>query len=305
MLYSDYFGFLVLLAQLIYFLIKRKFKFLLVTCCLLLVAYLPWIPMLLVQIKTGIDATRALPEWGNLVNLSFFKAIPLTIIKFSLGRITIFDKKLYALIAVMIIFITGSLIIKGIYKNKKFQVALCFFVPLFVSWLVSLFVPNFQPFRLLLILPSFYLLLSFGIESFTKPKVRYFLISLFLLINFVSLSVYYFNPYFQREDWKEAVSFLSKQKALVLLPSETSSWPIKYYDPNSSINLLFGTKEATQISETFKIGGNKKDELYYIRYLVPVFDPSEKILLSLEKEGYTKTDEVSFNQIFILKYQKR
>ncbi len=301
LLYTDYYGFLVLLAQSIYFLIKRKFKFLLVAYCLLLITYSPWLPMLITQLKTGMAATLALPSWGKLVNLSFFKAIPLTLIKFTIGRITIFNKTLYATVGGLIILLNTLLILKAYLKKKDSLVFLWFLVPLIVSWLVSLIVPNFQPFRLLLILPSFYLLLVLGIESFKTKFWQRFLITLFLLINLVCLSVYFFNPYFQREDWRGTVNFLSKQKALILLPSQTSSWPIKYYDPSNQINFMTIGKGVETIKEVAEI---KEEKIIFINYLTSVFDPDNLIITSLQEQGYNRVKEINFNQINLIEFQK-
>ncbi|MBM3205551.1 hypothetical protein FJZ41_01720, partial [Candidatus Shapirobacteria bacterium] len=96
--YSDYYGLLVFLAQILAALVifkKDFFKFLFKlwsTFLLIVVLFLPCLPLLWVQLQTGSQATFALPQWGRLVNLSFLKALPLTFIKFSLGRITIFNK---------------------------------------------------------------------------------------------------------------------------------------------------------------------------------------------------------------------
>lgn len=308
MIYSDYYGFLVLLAQMIYLAVKKKYKFIVHCSLFIILSFLPWLPMLITQLKTGMLATQTLPGWGRLVNVSFWKAVPLTFIKFTIGRITIFDKTVYAILSGFIISLCGFLIIKGFFKEKRLLIALWFFVPLLVSWLASLFVPNFQPFRLLLILPAFYLLLASGIEAVRKIWIRNLLFGVFLMINLVSLSVYYFNPYFHREDWKGTVNFLLKQKRLVILPSETSNWPIRYYDPDLKIKIIYGGKGINPINEltNYEINGLTGYEIknvFYIRYLVSLFDPQELILEMLEKQGYTKIKEISFNQIPVWEYE--
>jgi len=313
MLYSDYFGFLILLAQGIYSLPKKKYRYF-IFYLLFFICYLPWLPILFTQLKTGMQATQTLPEWVRLVNLSFLKAIPLTLIKFSLGRITFFDKKLYLIILVGLVITYGGLILKGIkgmLKEDKglLGVILCwFFVPLVIAWLTSLFVPNFQPFRLLLILPAFYLLLLFGIFSFKSKALRFGLIILVLIINLSSLAVYYFNPFFQREDWKGLVNYLKHQEnSVVLLPSETSNWPIRYYDPESKIKLVYRAKGIAPINGLSINGltdyGPRQEKIYYIRYLSSLFDPNELILAELKEAGYTKVKEVNFNQIPLWEYR--
>ena len=46
-------------------------------------------------------------------------------------------------------------------------------------------------------------------------------------------------------------------------------------------------------------------DVFYIRYLVPLFDPNEKILAELKAKGYTKVNEISFNQIPLWEFKKR
>lgn len=308
LIYSDYYGFLVLLAQIIYLLIEKRYKFILLNTVFLILGYLPWLPMFTVQIKVGILATQSLPGWGKLVNTSFLKAIPLTLIKFTIGRITIFNKTVYALVALGILGILGVVGFKGSIKKKTDGgkiILLWFFVPLIVSWLVSLVVPNYQPFRLLLILPAFYLLLALGIQKVKYSVIQNLLVSLILLINLISLGVYYFNPYFQREDWKGMVKYLKSQpNSIVILPSETSNWPIRYYDPGNEVKMVYG---GTGVKEIGGLGemGDLGDKTFYIRYLVPLFDPSEKVLAELGARGYTKVKEITFNQIPLWEFKKK
>ena len=298
-LYTDYYAFLILLAQSIFLLIQKRYKFLILNSMFLILFYFPWLPMLFTQIKTGMLATQNLPEWGKLVNVSFLKALPLTFVKFSIGRITIFDKRVYAFLSGFIILIFGFLIAKGYLKGKKLLITnhqslitLWFFVPLSVSWLASLVVPNYQPFRLILILPAYYLLTVFGINSL-KPLLKKSVIVLILFVNFVSLGAYYFNPYFHREDWRGLVNFLKEQEGIAVLPSDNSNWPIRYYDPKNEIKLIYG------VTRTDKTEG----KVFFIRYLIPLFDPKENILAELSVLGYTKVKEISFNQIPIWEYE--
>ncbi len=314
-LYTDYYAFLVLLVQCIFLLTRKRYKFLLLNTFFLILFYLPWVPMFMTQVKTGMLATRSLPGWGDLVNVSFIKALPLTFIKFSIGRITIFNKSLYAGIVLVIGLVYGFLILKAcngwlkekLKDDKKLIIIGWFFVPMIVAWLVSLLIPNFQPFRLLLILPAFYLLLARGIEGLGGKKWKKgIVIGIVLFVNLVSLSIYYFNPYFYREDWRGTVAYLSKRPdAVVLLPSETSNWPIKYYDPEGKLKLVGGVVEVGEVVQFGEIENVKENQIYYIRYLVPLFDPGERILVKLEEQGYTKVKEISFNQIPVWEYKKQ
>jgi 4-amino-4-deoxy-L-arabinose transferase-like glycosyltransferase len=325
LIYSDYFGFLVLAAQLLILFLQKKYKFLVHCSLFIVLTYLPWIPMFIKQLQVGSSATTALPEWGRLVNLSFFRALPLTFVKFSIGRITIFNKLHYLIVSGVIFVVYGSIAYKVISnqlsvigdlpfttKIKKLitdnwsliAIAAWSLVPLLLAWGASIWVPNFQPFRLLLILPAFYLLLALGIGSVKSSKVRIVATAFVLAVNLLSLFRYYSNPYFHREDWKGLTAFLAEQKnAATLLPSETSNWPIKYYDQASKINLNYGSKGITTVtSYQLPVTGNQK--IYYVRYLVPLFDPEEKILQELQASNYSKIKEISFNQIEVWEFKR-
>ncbi|MCL5091048.1 MAG: glycosyltransferase family 39 protein, partial [Patescibacteria group bacterium] len=165
-IYTDYYAFFALLVQLFLLFLKKQYKTLLICLFAYLLIYLPWLPMFFRQWQTGKIATQILPEWGQLVNLSFFKALPLTLTKFFIGRVTIFNKKLYFFVVLGILGILGSLGVRAISKIREEKqvwgkvIVLWLCLPIIIAWLVSFFVPNYQPFRLLICLPAFYLLLA-------------------------------------------------------------------------------------------------------------------------------------------------
>jgi uncharacterized membrane protein len=136
MLYADYYGLFTFFAQIItaLFLLKKKVIKIIPVFFFVCLFFLPCLFLLFVQLKTGSQATFSLPEWGRLVNLGFLKALPLTFIKFSIGRITIFNKEIYALVSGIIFIVYGFLISKGFIKNKKENpvsdlVQLCYVLP--------------------------------------------------------------------------------------------------------------------------------------------------------------------------------
>lgn len=307
-LYSSYFVLFVIIAQgiWIFALFKKQVIKLLYCYIVILFLFLPWIPQLLKQLKTGSEAAQFLPGWASLVNVTFWKIVPLTFIKFTLGRIIIFDKTVYALTAGLLIVIYGSLIIYGFLKKREWLIILWLTIPIISAWGISLVIPNYQPFRLLFTLPAFYLLLAGGISSIRNKVVVISILILISFVSFYSLLMYDTNSYFQREDWRSAVRFLEKQKdSLVIIPSTTSDWPWRYYSSDTEVKLVAISKRAREVSDLdlqqFKIS-NLKSKIYYIRYLQPVFDPEEKILTWLQNSGYTKERELNFNQISVWEY---
>jgi len=309
-LYSSYFVFFIILAQFIYLLSQKEIKNLKFVA-LAFVCFLPGLPLLLTQLQTGKEAMNLIPEWGQLVNLSFYKALPLTFIKFSIGRITIFNKVIYSLLAVFLISFNGLLIIKGILRKENRLWALWFIIPLLTAWGSSFFVPNFQPFRLLLILPAFYLLLVLGIFHKSTSMIYIIEVIILLSVSFVSLYVYFSKPFFWREDWRSLVSYIeshleSQTRATVIIPSSTSNWPWKYYSQGKVplIGISDGTRKVMPSDFSKNEFAVVSETIYYIRYLQPVFDPNERILTWLGENGYNKTKEITFNQLLIWEYEK-
>ena len=318
MLYADYYGLFGLLAQVIIaLLLLRKKIFKLISSFLIATAFfLPCLPLLYIQLKTGYQATFSLPGWGALVNLSVIKALPLTFVKFTLGRITIFDKKIYALVVSLLFLIYSFFLIKGLRVKKKWQatkpllvVFLWLVIPVIMAWAVSIFLPNYQPFRLLFVLPAFYLLLAYGVSNFSSTWAFRLGGVFILLVNLISLGVYYQNPYFHREDWRGAVAYIEnqgeKQNTLVLLPSYISHWPYSYYSqgkvPLVGLAKKFGAVKERDLQDLIIIG---KKKIYYLYYLQDLFDPQDLIPVWLGKNKFVKTKEVSFNQIRIQEWEQ-
>jgi len=326
MLYSHYFGLFILLTQflVVLFLFRKKFFSFLALQLFCLVLSLPWLPTIMAQFKHGSQLTQIFPL-AKVINVSFIKALPLTFIKFSIGRITIFNKKLYAIVAGILFIIYGGIIGRAISdqwsvirKKRKpgpgyrslATIFLWLFIPIFSAWLISLFVPNYQPFRLLLVLPAFYLLLAIGVVSIENIKLKILALFFVLLTSHFSLLTYYTNPYFHREDWRGLVRHIESQgnkDLAAVLPSIISRSPYTYYSQNK-VDLIPAARglklTEKELNENFEKGLAEKGQIFYIRYLVPLFDPQEKISFWLAENGFVKIREISFNQIPLWVYQK-
>lgn len=321
LLYTDYYGFLVLLSQIIagLMIFRKNLNFYISKSLYLYISifllYLPWLPIFWEQIRVGFRATEVLPGWGGLVNLSFWKALPLTFLKFSLGRITIFNKIFYAAVTGVLFLIYGFVIVKGFFRGKKLLItdyqlliALWLIVPIFFAWLLSLFIPNYQPFRLILVLPAFWILLAWGMFRIKSTKIGNILICLVLMVNLVSLGVYWFNPYFWREDWRGVADFLKKENLPIIISSSTFNWPLVYYGVEEKIiGVSDGVRmvgEEDKIDLISRLNQAEEKKVAYTSYLADLYDPPRKIPNWLKEAGFVKIKEVSFNQILIEKWER-
>lgn len=295
---SDYLTYFILPAQfLILWLLKkdtlRIWILSLATACLLGIW---WLPVFLGQIGVGTVATNQLPAWKSVVGGFDIKSIPLTIVKFIIGRISLADKFLYGFLLLPICSLFGLLILKGFKSandNVRKLIAGWIIIPLLLVSVTSLIIPVYNYFRLLFILPGFLLLMAFGILSF-KKNLSYLFLIIVLLIELSCTFIYLFNPSFHRENWKGLVNFLSNKKALVLFESTGVFSPFTYYS-DSSLNAQGALKNfpARSVQDVIDLAGVNKD-IFLVEYLVEISDPQRFVERRLDEIGYKKVATENF-----------
>lgn len=278
-LYTNYLPYLML-PVFLYF--SRSNKKLLYSHLLLLALLIPVIPLLIEQLKVGISIAASAPLWGATVGGFDLKALPLTFIKFSLGRISLENNLHYGLIAVPVMVIYGWIIFKA--KDKFLWTWL--FLPLVLGFLISLKIPVFSYFRFLYVLPAFVLLLAKGSEK------NFLQISLICLISLMSLFYFNLNPVFHREDWRSVISYINDDPGLVVIPSLAQAAPLTYYGPQLTV------QDKTNLSF------NNVSKVYYLPYVQEIFDPEKTIESKLRQENYLLTQEKRFPGLILYQYQR-
>lgn len=267
---------------------------------LVMLGLLPWLPFLVQQLQNGLKTDQYLPGWSNLLNVDPLKAMPLIFIKFGIGRISIDNNLLYGFIALLVYIIFGYLILQAIKSKLKVKLILTWvFIPIILTCLISFIVPMNQPFRLLFILPAFYILLAIGIEQLNK----YWKLGLgaVLIISLAGLLFYYLNPKFQREDWRGVTKDIPENSIF--------AWPVPF-DPyiwygGKGVGVVrrFPAREnevATNM-ENVKLG----KEVYLFEYLQALSDPNHEIQKWLGNNGYTIEKTLNFNGVgLVYKYKK-
>lgn len=270
-----------------------------------------WLPVFFSQFNVGSIASANLPTW-KFVNGAFdFKMLPLTFVKFIIGRISLADKVAYAALLLPICSLFGLLLIKGFNRLDgvtKRLLANWLVMPLVIATAISVVIPVFSYFRMLFIMPVFLILISQGIMSFNKG-LRYIVFGLVLLIEVFSALVYLLNPAYQREDWKGLVSYFKTvdRKSLILFESSGTLPPFDYY-AQGSLNAKGSLKDfpAHDQSAVANLNNLPKDysQIYLIDYLVDISDPNRLVAKKLLDLGYKQTGIKDFNGVgFIYHYE--
>ena len=309
-LYTDYLPYLILIPLNLYVFwqIKSLYKnFLVNWLASQLISFLfllPWLPFFFKQIQIGTQAAGN-PIWRQVVGNFQWKAIPVTFAKFIAGRISSFNKIFYAASLFFPAVHYGFLAFKALFEKEKERVLIFswLIVPVFIGWIISIFIPVFSFFRFLFVLPAMYLILGLGILSFKNLKTQVVFLALVLAVNFVSQIIFWSNPRFWREDWRSAVFYIEANSdkgsaAVFVTPFQTAAYDYYLEKTNSAYSKRIpslGPKNWQDKNLT---------TIWLSRYVQPIFDTEDNLRSEIESAGYTKIEERDFNGVTFWRYDK-
>ncbi len=301
---SDYLAYFIFPAQFVFLLLFKKelFKKWLIALASALLFGVWWLPIFLTQLDVGSVASANLPTW-KFVNGAFdFKTLPLTFVKFIIGRISLADKLLYGLVLLPVCSLFTFLLYRGVKSINNFRsklLIILIIIPLFIATTISFVAPIFSYFRVLYILPLFLILVSLGILSMKRLKNIFLL--LVVLIELFCTLVYLYNPLYQREDWKGLVNFFRDKPGLVLFESSGTFPPFDYYN-KERLNAKGALKNFPARNDISDIIGTN---IYLVDYLVQISDPDRLVAKKLENLGYKQTEIKNFTGVgFVYHYVK-
>lgn len=311
-LYSDYLAYLVFPAQLLYLIVIQKqqlktyFKILLIPILTLTI----WLPFFYNQLLNGLRTANLVPGWAQVVGGASIKNLGLIFAKTILGRVSFDDKILYTGVMILVGLLYGGIIINALRKiNDQVKLLLFWIIaPLILAMVVSFWVPVLSYFRLLFLLPAFYLLVAVGIENLSK-KSSTLVIIILVLISLISLYSYYTNPKFQREDWRGAVNTIeslanNNNQAAIVFESNGNFAPFEYY--SSGQKWLGGLKTLPAKDQGDIVEFDKNmNNLYVFEYLIDITDPGKNLEKSLIKQGFIKEEAYNFSGVGIVTLYSR
>ncbi len=302
LLYTNYLPGFLFLALILYLIVferphlKKHAKEWLFTLIAVAVSVSLWLPTFLQQLQSGLAVKTNDPQWWNVLGRTSLKQIALVPLKFTIGRIPV-DSSYYHVGAITVIstlFVGLFYKAAKIFRETKF-LWLWLLVPALSVAILGLRLPIFSYFRLLFLLPAFYLLLAVGAFSFKRETLRWASVTLILLVNIISSGIYLFNPRFHREDWRSAVSFIesrSEENSATLFVGEGQREPYKYYAKTVP---SFGPDGLSQ---------GPFDTIYLMRYVQPILDLQDILRQKVEESGYRKLGEYDFNGVVVWEYKK-
>ncbi|MFH1864200.1 MAG: glycosyltransferase family 39 protein [bacterium] len=255
-----------------------------------------WYPVFIKQFSSGLAVRTSAEGWWKVLGKTSLKELLLIPTKFIFGRISLVNKTIYALLVsvVGLVYAYILFLVKPIKRYKLNLVWVWFMIPILAVAVLGLKVSVFSYFRLIFVLPAFFLLLALGIGKLKEPWFK-FVLGFVLVVNILSTGAYLFNPRFQRENWRDLVSFIDKESkgfsSITLFVADSNMEAYRYYDSNAKISGPEGLN-------------NGFDQIWLMRYVQPIFDPEDKVRAQVEKMNYIKQAEYDFNGVVVWKYKK-
>lgn len=309
---ADYVAYLTFPAQFVFLLFFRGNKILvwLKGLFIALLIGIWWFPILLKQLSVGSVASANLPAWKFIVGGFDIKAVPLTLVKFIIGRISLADKLVYFSLLAPICSLFLFLILRGIRNIKgdsRNLLIIWIGIPIILATVVSFTVPIYSYFRLIFTLPAFIILIALGI-NFYQSKLRYVFLGVVLSVQVFATLVYLLNSSYQREDWRGAVGYLqTKAGSKVYFESSGTLPPFDYYAKHIEAKGAlrdFPAKQETDLIDLEQDTKSVKD-IFLIEYLVDISDPNRLVEKKLASLGYKQIEIKNFTGVgFIHHYAK-
>ncbi len=262
-MYSTYLFPFAFLGQLLFLMSRRNTKAIaqaLISGLVTTLAFLPWIPFLFGQMKVGRALQQSTPAWQAAVGTPQLKALQLVVGKFVFGVIDLEVDVLFVFTTLIILGLTAFLLHqlhRKIGITTQLIIGGWFVLPIFIIWIFSFFLPIIQPKRVLFALPAFELIFALVIVygwQWKKTKIAAMVLLILLTASHLfGTFAYYFNPKYQREDWKSIITQIdtnfSASNTIVVFRFDHPFSPWDWYHHQSFSSVATGTATKTSVEQ--------------------------------------------------------
>lgn len=187
-------------------------------------------------------------------------------------------------------------------SNKNYTLVISYFlIPLIITIIVSFVTPLFRPRYLSGILPAYLIILSLGLNSINKKRLKILLVAGLIFITSISLYNYYFT--YEREPWEGISRYIEKNEKTGQIILGTEKWSFIYSYKGNLTHLGFW--------QDYQNITNKEVWLVYSKYNQGQIKEKQEIKKWLDdnyklvsyKEFRDDSNEVSGN-MFVYLYSK-
>ena len=265
-----------------------------------------WLPTLLTQSENYARILKIWPAWQKVAGGATIKQALLVWMKFVLGRIT-YPNKLYYYVLVGLAstpFLISYLKLVFTKRNKYITLIIYWLlVPLIFGYIVSIWFPAFIYFRFLYVIPAFYLLVAWAVDTFTVKPLKKYLSVLMVGINMFGWITYVTDDDQQREQWRQAVAFVeanAEENEIALFEFPEPFAPYRWYE-SGKVEAVGATNSVsagiTETKNITKSAVKDKKGVYYFEYLQDLSDPEGVVTQTLKDEGFTVGEVFNFKGV--------
>jgi mannosyltransferase len=257
-----------------------------------------WTPTFLNQISDDAATFVQSPRIRELMGGATLKELMLVWTKFIGGNISYHNKTIYfVLITIITIPFMFSLIQAIRKRNSKTMLFWVWLViPISFGFFISIFTPAFKYFRFLYVLPAFYAITVYGVNSLKEYKS--ILVTILLFVNLFGWCLYAFDDNQHRENWASASGFVDGKingNEIIVFNYYRIPAGYRWYGNGDALAIDGKNQDVT-------MSLNDKSGLYYFDYLSDVTDPDKKLLIELQKLGYAEKQVYNFRGVGQIRY---
>jgi mannosyltransferase len=303
MMLTHYSGILLIFSQLLYVLSfsRKDLKWYVTQFFISLIIFLPWLPQFAKQLQTGSNIDAFLPGWRDVLSISATKSLPLVIFKFVAGRINILPRGAYM---IYIVFVLGITVIASALARKRRDFVFSWLmIPIITSIFLSYLIPQTQPFRMIYTLPALIIIFTQAVIKF--PKL---FLTLLIYIAVVGNLLYFTRVRLQREQWRQAISFLSQQQGPILVKFADKFAPFYWYNDKLPVYSAMGSypAQSQDVAARLAVLTSSGQDIFLLEYLTGLTDPSRITDQAIIELGFRRIEAYNFEGVGIIhQYTKK
>lgn len=285
----------------------------LLTGVVIALGFAPWLPAFLEQLQVGQALRASLPGWEEVVSLTPLWTTIMLPLKFVYGVLDLEITGFYLLSSLVLGGGLGWLLLRLWQKRAQHQEQLAplfyfLVMPLVSAWLVSLVVPVLQAKRVLMLLPFFYMLLVYLLQS-ARGHYRWLKRAVWLtllMIQVAGISAYWSEPKLQRENWRDLVSQIETDYgagAVALFSFDAAFAPWHWYSQGKTPTLASGIYYLPELADPaahFRPVSDYQQALVF-DYLRDLTDPGDLLPATLRELGFAEIGALDYPNIGLVR----
>jgi hypothetical protein len=177
---------------------------------------------------------------------------------------------------------------------------------------VSLFIPVLQAKRVLMLLPFFYMLLSYLIVQGTKlhKKLAMIMTAVLLSIQIYGITSYWTQPALQRENWRSLMNELAEkfpEQTIAVFSFDDAFAPWRWYQSEQITYVATGSFYVNNLPDPQQTLSKTADfqQVLLFDYLRDLTDPDNVLPSTLNTLGFVEIGAIDYHNIgFVRIYQR-